>query len=112
MFSLITGYKDFILRKPAALPRVARGIVNRALLGRPYLRVVEIATTFICNSRCVMCSCAKLLDAAKEEARMGAGEYRILGEQLDALGCASVNVTGGEPLVRGDIREKRLRSGF
>lgn len=36
---------------------------------------------------------------------MTVSEYESLGKQLDKLGCISVNVTGGEPLIRKDIGE-------
>ncbi len=104
MIALPKGYAGFFFpRKMAALPRAMRGVVNRAVLGRPHLRVAEIAVTFACNSRCVMCSCANMFDPGREKERMGVEEYRGLGRSLDKLGCVSVNVTGGEPLMRKDI---------
>lgn len=105
MLELIQGYKGFFFKKPHVLGRVARGVFNRALLKRPHLRVAEIATTFICNSDCVMCSCSKLRDHEKEKRRMNISEYKALGRQLDELGCVSVNITGGEPLTRSDIAD-------
>ena len=105
MFELIQGYKDFFINKPQVLPRVVRGVFNRVVLRRPYLRVAEIATTFVCNSKCVMCSCSTFRDRKKEGLRMEVSDYESLGRQLDDLGCVSVNITGGEPLVRKDIPE-------
>lgn len=105
MLELISGYKDFILKKPQVLPRLISGVFDRAILRRPHLRVAEIAVTFICNSKCVMCSCSKACDPEKEKTRMKASEYGALSKQLDKLGCVSVNITGGEPLVRNDVGE-------
>lgn len=103
MFEILIGYSSFFSRKPHLLFKVARGVFNRIVLKMPHLRVAEIATTFMCNSKCVMCSCSKLCIYEKERTRMDASEYRALGKQLDELGCVSVNVTGGEPLIREDI---------
>jgi len=103
MIEIIQGYKDFFLKKWWVLPRAAHGVFDRAVLKKPHLRVAEIATTFICNSECVMCSCTKFRDYEKEKNRVAVSEYKLLGKQLDKLGCVSVNVTGGEPLIRKDI---------
>lgn len=103
MFHIIQGYQQFFLKKKRALPRALKGVFYRAVLKKPYLRVAEIATTFICNSDCIMCSCSKIKDMDKEKKRMDVRAYESLGRQLDELGCVSVNVTGGEPLVRKDI---------
>ncbi|MDO8602377.1 MAG: radical SAM protein [Candidatus Omnitrophota bacterium] len=105
MIELVLGYKDFIFKKPKALLRVFSGIFDRAILKRPHLRVAEIAITFTCNSKCVMCSCFKLCNPEKEKTRMSPDEYASLGRQLDELGCVSVNITGGEPLMRHDVSE-------
>ena len=102
MFEIIQGYKDFFLKKKQVLPRALLGLTKRAFLQRPHLRVAEIATTFLCNSKCVMCSCYKFCDYEKEKKRMTVLEYESLGRQLDKLGCLSVNITGGEPLMRQD----------
>ncbi|MBU0477580.1 radical SAM protein [bacterium] len=104
MFEIILGYIDFLsLRKLGVLPRAVRGVFDRAVLKKPHLRVAEIATTFMCNSNCIMCSCAKFYNCEKEKNRMSVSEYKSLGRELDKLGCISVNVTGGEPLIRKDI---------
>ncbi len=104
MLETIIGYKDFILSRPEIIPRVAKGVFDRLVLRKPHLRVVEIATTFRCNSKCVMCSCSKLYDPQKELNPLSVKEYESLGKQLDKLGCVSINVTGGEPLLRKDIK--------
>lgn len=106
MLEIIQGYIDFFsFKKIRVLPRALKGIFDRAVLERPHLRVAEIATTFLCNSKCIMCSCAEFCDFEKEKNRMQVSEYRTLGKHLDELGCISINVTGGEPLMRKDIEE-------
>jgi len=106
MLEIIQGYIDFFsLKKFRVLPRTLGGIFDRAVLKKPHLRVAEIATTFLCNSKCVMCSCSEFCDFEKEKNRLQISEYRTLGKHLDELGCISVNVTGGEPLMRKDIEE-------
>lgn len=101
----IQGYKDYFSKKPLVLKRLAKGVINRLIFKRPHLRVAELATTFICNSKCEMCSCSKFLSPDKEKNRLTVSDYELLGKQLDALDCVSINVTGGEPLLRDDINE-------
>ncbi len=104
MRELLRGYAGFFFpHRIAVLPRAAWGVADRALLNRPHLRVAEIAVTFTCNSKCVMCSCFNFCDPEKEKQRLTPAEYASLGRQLDRQGCVSVNLTGGEPLMRPDI---------
>ena len=103
MLSILIGYAGFFLHKPRVIPKTLKGIFYRVILRKPYLRVAEIATTFLCNSDCVMCSCSKFCNVKKEKNRLTVSEYENLGRQLDDLDCISVNITGGEPLLRKDI---------
>lgn len=102
---MLQGYLRFFVQKPRALPRAFRGVIDRAILKKPHLRVAEVAITFVCNSRCIMCSCSKFLNKEKERTRLTPDDYRKLGGQLDGLGCVSMNITGGEPLTRPDALE-------
>ena len=101
----LSGYARFFRHKPWVLQRAVRGVFTRVVRQRPYLRVAEIAVTFACNSRCVMCSCVNYWDAERERTRLTPAEYGALGRQLDRMGCLSVNVTGGEPTLRRDLDE-------
>lgn len=105
MLETIHSYKEFFMKKKKALPNGMLGIFDRAILKRPHLRVAEIAVTFICNSECIMCSCSKFRSYEKERDRMNISEYKTLGRQLDKIGCVSVNITGGEPLIRQDVAD-------
>ncbi|MFH1379698.1 MAG: radical SAM protein [bacterium] len=102
---MIQEYIHYFLRKKRAVPRLLRGVFDRVVLGKPHLRVAEIALTFQCNSACVMCSCSKFLDIEKEKHKMKISDYESLGHDLDRLSCVSVNITGGEPLMRTDAGE-------
>ncbi len=63
----------------------------------PKICVWEI--TLACNARCLHCgSCAG--DARPDE--LSTAEALDAVRQLAALGCTSVTLSGGEPLVRGD----------
>lgn len=55
--------------------------------------------TDACNLRCIHCEC----DAgARAEDELSPDEALALADDLAAAGCRTVNLTGGEPLVRGD----------
>ena len=66
---------------------------------RPYTLVAEL--TYRCPLRCVYCS--NPLDWARQGDELDtAAWHRVLGE-AEELGVVQLNLTGGEPLVRGDL---------
>jgi pyrroloquinoline quinone biosynthesis protein E len=66
---------------------------------RPYTLVAEL--TYRCPLRCVYCS--NPLDYARhDDALDSAAWLRVFGE-AEALGVVQLHLTGGEPLVRGDL---------
>lgn len=103
MIEMVQGYINYFIRKPAAFPRTIAGVFDRVILRKPHLRVAEVATTFLCNSKCIMCSCSEYCNTEKEKQRLTPEEYEKLAAELDDIGCVSVNITGGEALVRKDI---------
>lgn len=65
----------------------------------PIPRICVWEITLACNARCLHCgSCAG--DPRPDE--LSTAEALDAVEQLAALGCTSVTLSGGEPLVRGD----------
>jgi len=56
--------------------------------------------TFMCNSRCKMCSRWKI-DTSKEE--LTTQQIKKIFKQLKDFGVLIINITGGEPLLRKDI---------
>lgn len=83
---------------PPDLPSVARehAVQNHQLFS------VTLELTYRCNERCVHCYVDDPADAGRE---LSLEEYRALFDQLRALGCISVLLTGGEVTMRKDFLE-------
>src|SRR5512140_1971848 len=74
--------------------------------GRPPLTWLDLELTERCNNECVHCSVNR--PAADPEAKrreIGTAEIKALLESAAALGCLTVRLTGGEPLLRDDFEE-------
>ncbi len=61
---------------------------------------VILEVTYRCNLKCIHCY---VVDRKRNELQLN--EYAAILDQLAELGTLVVTVTGGEPLVRRDIRE-------
>ena len=70
--------------------------------GRP-LTHLRASVTLRCNYRCVFCHGEGLGPGRGYE--MGPHDYRVVARAAVGLGIKYVKITGGEPLVRGDIVE-------
>jgi pyrroloquinoline quinone biosynthesis protein E len=68
---------------------------------RPYTLVAEL--TYACPLRCVYCS--NPVDFSKHKDRLSAADWGRVFAEADDLGVMQLNLTGGEPLVRGDLEE-------
>jgi pyrroloquinoline quinone biosynthesis protein E len=66
---------------------------------RPYTLVAEL--TYRCPLRCVYCS--NPLDFARHTDELDTETWRRVLREAEALGVVQVNLTGGEPLARGDL---------
>lgn len=96
----------YVLRrdKPLLLLRTAQQYAALAATGgRPRLRYVDLAVTYRCNFDCIHCSASRLADPGRRE--MTVDDYRRLGDELARAGVLVVQLTGGEPAVRGDLEE-------
>jgi radical SAM protein with 4Fe4S-binding SPASM domain len=94
------------LRMAAQNPRQVRRVVASELkmrMGRPVLRSVEFAVTWICNLRCEFCYAEDLMYAQKRPPDITVEMVRDIMRQAHALGMIHVNITGGEPMIRKDI---------
>ena len=71
-----------------------------------YLRV---SVTERCNLNCVYCG---KTDCAKKENELSAGDIYAIASAFTRCGITKIRLTGGEPLVRGDVAEivGRLRT--
>src|SRR5260370_18701475 len=68
---------------------------------RPYTLVSEL--TYRCPLRCVYCS--NPVDFHRPRAELSSDEWRRVFSQAAELGVMQLHLTGGEPVVRGDLVE-------
>ncbi len=74
--------------------------------GRPLLTWLDIEITERCNNDCLHCSVNRpAADAEARSREMSAAEIVDIFRQAADLGCLSVRLTGGEPLLREDFEE-------
>jgi PqqA peptide cyclase len=66
---------------------------------RPYTLIAEL--TYRCPLSCAYCS--NPLELGRHEAELATGDWARVFREAAALGVLQVNLTGGEPLVRGDL---------
>lgn len=79
-----------------------RRIHSRARRERLPLRVM-FEVTYRCNFRCAHCYVPESYRSSYRSRELGTdGVYDVLSQLKDA-GCLFLGITGGEPLVRGDI---------
>ena len=67
----------------------------------PYLRDAKIKLTSRCNLRCRMCH----YGLTRAEESLDTDSWRRVLDQLAALGCRKLHLSGGEPLLRRDLVE-------
>jgi len=91
---------SFLKKKPLVLIKVANGYLKGFILKKPILRTVDFAMTNLCNSKCKMCSAHLLY---KQPNKKILTKEKIVDAFLQAsrLGAMHINLTGGEPLMRG-----------
>ena len=92
--------------RPAYVRRVRRDEA-RLWSGRPPLLTwLDLELTERCNNACVHCSINRPSgDAAAKGREMTTAEVQALLEAAAGLGCLTVRLTGGEPLLREDFTE-------
>lgn len=83
---------------PRAAVKSALGAARFRLTGRRAPLAVTLSVTHRCDSSCV--SCGLPLAGVPE---LEAAELLALVDHLAKLGTTRVNITGGEPLLRGDL---------
>lgn len=73
---------------------------------RPLLSSLDVELTERCNNDCVHCAISRRAgDAAARRRELTAAELDGVFSQATDLGCLTVRLTGGEPLLRGDFPE-------
>jgi PqqA peptide cyclase len=73
--------------------------VSLVELPRPYTLVAEL--TYRCPLSCAYCS--NPLQLSRHDDELPTGDWARVFAEAAALGVLQVNLTGGEPLVRGDL---------
>lgn len=72
----------------------------------PLLTWLDVELTDRCNNACVHCGVNRPAgDAAAKGREMATAEVESLLERAAGLGCLTVRLTGGEPLLREDFAE-------
>ena len=71
--------------------------------GLPPLAVLEL--TYRCNHACLFCSCPWEADAAYRGEELSAADWERAVDNLMAGGTWAFTLTGGEPLMREDLKE-------
>lgn len=88
--------------------------VNRITMASHLLLNATLELTYRCNERCIHCYVDDDLDKAREQ-ELTLPEYRDLLDQLYAMGCMHLLLTGGEVCLRDDfidIAEYAVQKGF
>jgi len=77
----------------------------------PVLSELDMELTERCNNNCIHC-CINLPsdDISAKEKELNTGEIKEILKEAASLGCMSVRLTGGEPLLREDFEEIYLLS--
>lgn len=86
----------WVLNNLTAFYRATKGFV-RATLNKHTLRSIEIYPTMKCNMQCTMCSVEKYKEKAKKA--LGLEDYERIASECARLGCISVTLLGGEPML-------------
>ena len=94
----------FLVREqPFLILRLVENYTRLLLLRQPLLHGVEFAVTYRCQAKCRHCLRLPLMDPERKE--LTPREIRSVVRELIAQGALNINLTGGEPLLRGDLLE-------
>lgn len=85
------------------VPYPIRKIALDVLHSHDLRACVEI--TRRCNLKCIMCDIWKEKNREELKEEMTIDHLKMLFEQLRDLNCKHVTITGGEPLLRGDVSQ-------
>jgi len=66
---------------------------------------VAVELTYRCNNSCIFCSCPWEADKSFIQKELTTDEWKTAINKAVSLGANNVTLTGGEPLMRSDIRE-------
>lgn len=80
--------------------------LNKQYHGKPVLHFLDLEITERCNNACLHCGINKgLHDTNAIDNELKTGDIKKILEEAAELGCVTVRITGGEPLVREDFAQ-------
>ena len=97
----IPRFAPILARKPRFLLKVMEHHARVKATGQPLIRAIEYAVTYQCQATCDKCSAMRMLDERRP--RLDPDEIRRVGDACHKLGNYEANMTGGEPLLDGDL---------
>jgi MoaA/NifB/PqqE/SkfB family radical SAM enzyme len=101
------GYPSYYLLSPPMLSRPAMNSLTTRLLSiyqwRKLPDLVSLAVTDACNMDCQFCSFVAMRQSGKRTLSMA--ELKAAIRRTQELGVSTINIVGGEPLLREDLSE-------
>jgi MoaA/NifB/PqqE/SkfB family radical SAM enzyme len=101
------GYPSYYLLSPPMFSRPAMNSLTTRLLSiyqwRKLPDLVSLAVTDECNMACELCSFVAMRKAGK--ATLTTDELKTTIRRAQELGVSTINIVGGEPLLREDLAE-------
>lgn len=89
------------IRSPKLFVRILSGYYKTLILRQNILRSIELSVLYNCQASCHKCYSVNLIDKTKKP--LTVEQIKEIINQALKLGLIHVNITGGEPLLRGDI---------
>ncbi len=80
-------------------------ILERKSARRNIFFIASLEVTHRCNTNCEFCIMKPLINKHYKKKEMSLEEYEHLADDLRRMGTYHIQISGGEPLIRPDIRE-------
>ena len=90
-------------RKPRAFEKIAK-YSEQIKVGRS-IALMQFQRSYLCNQNCMHCAISEFRKNIKPKDYMSIDDIKILADQADAYGLASICISGGEPLIFSDLEE-------
>lgn len=97
----IINHFGFVRKKPRVIFRIINGYFKTLILRKNVLRTIDWAITYRCNFNCEYCSAKDLQKSNIHNKELTVEQIKNVWEEARKLGVIHVNLTGGEPTLRG-----------
>lgn len=87
-------------RKPLAFLKIAK--FPDKIASKESIALVQLQYNYACNFKCVHCAIEKFKQPDKT---LTVSDVKNIADQADAMGLASICISGGEPLIFPDLKE-------